>query len=118
MNIFKDFLHDIFDGYDGVENKTFIGRTMIARLDDDLRVKVSVDTWNVHEMYELVLVKIINRVGGEVDRHGFAFKNYFGNRICHTFFNETYEWEHQKPIGKQIENLASDVRQYIDMFKV
>ena len=117
MNIFEDLLSEIFDGYDSIKNEEFMGRSMIAKLDDELRVKVSVSTLNIHEMYELVLVKIINRVDGEVDRHGFAFRNYFDNRICCMFSSNKYVWEYGKPSRKQIKNLATDIRNYIDIFR-
>ena len=73
MTIFEKELKNMFDSNDLIKEKAYSGKSLIGRLDEDLRVKMSFVRTGVADVYSALRVKIINRAEGEVDSELFKF---------------------------------------------
>ena len=80
MTLFEKELKGMFGSSDLIKEKVYSGKTMIGRLDDDLRVKASFVTTGVADVYSALRVKIINRTEGEVDSQIFKFSDIIGTQ--------------------------------------
>ena len=80
MTLFEKELKGMFGSSDLIKEKIYSGKTMIGRLDDDLRVKASFVTTGVADVYSALRVKIINRTEGEVDSQVFKFSDIIGTQ--------------------------------------
>ncbi len=68
----------MFQGKPLLQDAKFTGRTMLAKLDDDLRVKLQFITTHISGQYNAILATVINRIDGEVDRQTFKFSDIIG----------------------------------------
>ena len=80
MTLFEKELKGMFGSSDLIKEKVYSGKTMIGRIDDDLRVKASFVTTGVADIYSALRVKIINRTEGEVDSQIFKFSDIIGTQ--------------------------------------
>ena len=67
MTIFEKELRNMFGSSEQFKERAYSGKSMVAKLDDDLRVKMSFVTLGVSSEYPALRVKVINRTEGEVD---------------------------------------------------
>ncbi len=56
----------------------FVGKTMLAKLDDDLRIKLQFIASHISGQYDTVQMTIINRTDGVVDKQNFKFSDTIG----------------------------------------
>ena len=78
MEFFEQQMHIMFDDSAFRKGARFIGKTMIAKIDDDLRVKAQFVSTNVAKRYDAIRVRIINRTEGEVDTETILFADIIG----------------------------------------
>lgn len=101
-----------------LQNPTFIGKTMMAKLDDDLRVKISFVTCGTHEKYEALQVRIINRTDGEVDSQRFKFRDLLsrGRTLAIEDNGSGPTWGLQKPVQSDYTKIIAALHNYIAMY--
>lgn len=80
MTIFEKELRNMFGSSEQFKERAYSGKSMVAKLDDDLRVKMSFVTLGVSSEYPALRVKVINRTEGEVDSELFVFADIIGNQ--------------------------------------
>ena len=61
MTLFEKELRNMFDSSEIIKAKTYSGKSMLGKIDDDLRVKACFVTAGVADVYSALRVKIINR---------------------------------------------------------
>ncbi len=78
MNFYEQEMRQMFQGKPLLQDAKFTGRTMLAKLDDDLRVKLQFIATHISGQYNAILATVINRIDGEVDRQTFKFSDIIG----------------------------------------
>lgn len=78
MNYYEQEMRKLFQGRKLFQNPQFTGKTMLARLDDDLRVKIQFINTSITNQYDAVLAVVINRTDGVVDKQTFKFSDILG----------------------------------------
>lgn len=98
MNFFEKEMRQMFDDNDIFHDAKFVGKTMLAKLDDDLRIKLQFIASRISGQYDTVQMTIINRTEGVVDKQNFKFSDIIGK--CIRTGREPldyYMWEYNKP---------------------
>ena len=72
MNFFEKEMRQMFEGDDILQDAKFVGKTMLAKLDDDLRIKLQFIASHISAQYDTVQMTIINRTDGVVDKQNFS----------------------------------------------
>lgn len=70
----------MFAGSDLIHDARFCGRTMLGKLDDELRVKLQLISTYIANQYDAVQATIINRTEGAVDKQTFKFVDIIGKQ--------------------------------------
>ena len=98
MNFFERQMRDMFEDTDMLRDMKFCGKTMLAKLDDDLRLKLRFVSFHGNR-YSGIEASIINRTDGVVDTQTFRFGDIIGMRkdYCGNI-EHPYIWDYQ---GKQ-----------------
>jgi hypothetical protein len=125
MTLFEKELRNMFDSSDLIKEKAYAGKSMIARLDEDLRVKISFVTTGVADVYSALRVKIINRTEGDVDSELFKFADIIGTqRTAYNNKVDPHIWhidgkdEWYLPISQNERDLIADtVLDYVEMYQ-
>ncbi len=77
-NFYENELKKMIRGIPFIQSYTFVGRTILGRLDEDLRVKISLVTTGIADHYNALQIHIINRTGGNVDTQIVKFRELLG----------------------------------------
>lgn len=80
MNFFEKEMRMMFEHNDTIHDPTFVGRTMVGKLDEDLRVKLQFVSTFIAKHYDAIQVSIINRKDGVVDKETLKFGDIVGMR--------------------------------------
>lgn len=78
MTYFEKELRTMFGDADAIQDPHFVGRAMLGKLDDDLRVKIEFISTHISDHYDALRLHIINRTGGTVDAQTFKFADLIG----------------------------------------
>lgn len=78
MNFFEKEMRQMFGDSDILHDAKFVVKTMLAKLDDDLRVKLQFTASHVSGQFDTVQMSIINRTDGVVDKQNFKFSDIIG----------------------------------------
>ena len=78
MNFFEGEMRQMFGGTDIIKDAKFTGRTMLGKLDDELRVKLEFVYTHTFEKYDAIAATIINRKDGLIDKQTFRFADIIG----------------------------------------
>ena len=78
MNFFEKEMRQMFEDDDIFQDAQFVGKTMQAKLDDDLRIKLQFIASHISGQYDTVQMTIINRTDGMVDKQNFKFSDIIG----------------------------------------
>ena len=81
MNFFEKEMRQMFDDEDMFQDAKFVGKTMLAKLDDDLRIKLQFVSSHISGQYDTVQMTIINRTEGVVDKQNFKFSDIIGQYL-------------------------------------
>ena len=81
MNFFEKEMRQMFDDEDIFQDAKFVGKTMLAKLDDDLRIKLQFVSSHISGQYDTVQMTIINRTEGVVDKQNFKFSDIIGQYL-------------------------------------
>ena len=78
MNFFEKELRGMFQRRKLLKDSVFCGKAMLAKLDEELRIRLEFVISNTIDKYTGIEAKIINRTGGMVDRNVFRFADIIG----------------------------------------
>lgn len=78
MNFYEQEMRQMFGDTDMIRDAKFAGRTMLGKLDDDLRVKLEFVYTHTYEKYDSITATLINRTDGVVDKQTFRFGDIIG----------------------------------------
>ena len=78
MNFFEKEMRQMFEDNDLFQDAKFLGKTMLAKLDDDLRIKLQFIASHISNEFDTVQLSIINRTDGVVDKQDFKFCDIIG----------------------------------------
>ena len=126
MNFFEKEMRQMFDDNDIFHDAKFVGKTMLAKLDEDLRIKLQFIASHISGQYDTVQMTIINRTDGMVDKQNFKFSDIIGKCIrpgrepldYHMWeYNNKPEW--YTPISLTDKaRIADTVMDYAEMYTV
>ena len=125
MNFFEREMRMMFSGNDIIHDAKFCGKTMLGKIDDDLRIKLEFISTFIASQYDAVRATIINRSEGVVDKQVFKFADIIGqyqrpgreSLDPHMWeYNNKPEW--YTPITQsQKATIADTVLGYIEMYQ-
>ena len=78
MNFYEKEMRQMFGDSDIIHDAKFVGRTMLGKLNDDLRVKLEFIATHISGQFNAVKASIINRTEGVVDQQVFKFADIIG----------------------------------------
>ena len=81
MNFYEKEMRNFFGNSELLQDAHFCGRTCLARLDEDLRVKLQLTTTGIIDQYDAIKLSIINRTDGVVDQQLFRLSDIIGKQL-------------------------------------
>ena len=125
MNFFEKEMRQMFEDNDLLQEAKFLGKTMLAKLDDDLRIKLQFTASHISDEFDTVQLSIINRTEGVVDKQDIKFSDIIGqyNHPVRTpmdyhmwEYNNKPEW--YTPISLEDKaRIADTVLDYVAMYQ-
>ena len=79
-NFFDEELRKLFGNGEVIEAPVFLGGVCAGTLDSDLRVRAEFVATAEKDEYDALLVRVVNRGGGEVDRLTLRFTDVWGKK--------------------------------------
>ena len=122
MDFYEAEMRRLFDGNRVIREAKFIGKTMLGKLDDELRVKLQFLATFVHGHYDAIQAIIINRTDGEVDRQLFRFSDMIGKQSYGGGEISPYIWDDGKPewyvpvSDTDMKTIADTILDYVGMY--
>ncbi len=126
MNVYEKALRDLFGKSEELKDIKYTGRTCLARLDKDLRVKLQFVTTGTAGNYTAICASIINRTDGVVDKQTFRFRDMvparsgsqaFGLRYPYIWeYNGNPEWYGQPLSTKEKQLVRDSILDYVEMY--
>ena len=126
MNVYEKALRDLFGKSEELKDIKYTGRTCLARLDKDLRVKLQFVTTGTAGNYTAICASIINRTDGVVDKQTFRFRDMVPARLGSQAFGLQYPyiWEYNgnpewygQPLSTKEKQLVRDfILEYVEMY--
>ena len=126
MNVYEKALRDLFGKSEELKDIKFTGRTCLARLDKDLRVKLQFVTTGTAGNYTAICASIINRTDGVVDKQTFRFRDMvparsgsqaFGLQYPYIWeYNGNPEWYGQPLSTKEKQLVRDSILDYVEMY--
>lgn len=81
MNFFEKEMRSFFGNQKLLQNARFSGKTCLARLDEELRIKLQLISTGVSNHYNAIRLSVINRTDGMVDQQTFYFADIIGKQL-------------------------------------
>lgn len=78
MNFYEQQMRQMFGNTDIIKEPKFTGKTMLGKLDDELRVKLQFISTFIGGQYNAVRATLINRTDGAIDKETFKFSDIIG----------------------------------------
>lgn len=126
MNVYEKALRDLFGKSEELKDIKYTGRTCLARLDKDLRVKLQFVTTGTAGNYTAICASIINRTDGVVDKQTFRFRDMvparsgsqaFGLQYPYIWeYNGNPEWYGQPLSTKENQLVRDSILDYVEMY--
>ena len=126
MNVYEKALRDLFGKSEELKDIKYTGRTCLARLDKNLRVKLQFVTTGTAGNYTAICASIINRTDGVVDKHTFRFRDMvparsgsqaFGLQYPYIWeYNGNPEWYGQPLSTKEKQLVRDSILDYVEMY--
>ncbi|MGN0171780.1 MAG: hypothetical protein ACI39E_03230 [Acutalibacteraceae bacterium] len=125
MNFYEKEMRTMFGDTDIIHDAKFCGKTMLGKLDDELRVKLQLISTFISGQYNAVQATIINRTDGVVDKQTFKFADIIGKQKRNNPDEiEPHIWEYNgKPewyipvTAAQKAQIADTVLGYVEIFQ-
>ena len=125
MNFFEKELRNLFGSSPMLRSAHYCGRTCLAKLDEELRVKLQFTTTGYADHYDAIKLAVINRTDGVVDQQLFRFSDIIGQQTVkgrdpinpHIWdYNGRLEW--YRPISQeQRSQIANTILDYVGMYQ-
>lgn len=125
MNFFEGELRKMFGDSVIIHDPKIVGRTLLGKLDDELRVKLQFISTGISKHYDAIQVSIINRTCGLVDRETMLFGDIIGQKNSYGTPNvNPYMWEESSSkvywytpvsISEKVQ-IADTVLDYVGMY--
>ncbi len=124
MNFYEQELRKLFGGSDVIHDAKYCGKTLLGKIDDELRVKLQFVTTGIQSQYSALRLRIINRTDGEADSQLFRFSDILGENpafkgmgiyIWDDYGNADWYGDHPSPAACQ--KIADTVNDYISMYQ-
>ena len=126
MNVYEKALRDLFGKSEELKDIKYTGRTCLARLDKDLRVKLQFVTTGTAGNYTAICASIINRTDGVVDKQTFRSRDMvparsgsqaFGLQYPYIWeYNGNPEWYGQPLSTKEKQLVRDSILDYVEMY--
>ena len=98
MNFYEKEMRSLFANNSMITDAKFCGKTMLGRLDDELKVKLQFVSTKFADQYDAIRATVINRSEGEVDKETFRFSDIIGKQRNSAGEVEPHMWEYgEKP---------------------
>lgn len=125
MNFFEKELRNLFGSSPMLRDAHYCGRTCLAKLDEDLRIKLQFTTTGYADHYDAIKLAVINRTDGVVDQQLFRFSDIIGQQAVKGRdpinpyiwdYNGRLEW--YRPISQeQRSQIANTILDYVGMYQ-
>lgn len=124
MNFYEKEMRTMFGDTDVIHDAKFCGRTMLGKLDDELRVKLQLISTFISGQYNAVQAAVINRTDGTVDKQTFKLADIIGKQKRNNLDEiEPHIWEYNGnpewyiPVtASQKAQIADTVLGYVEMY--
>ncbi len=123
MNLFERELYKIF-GDETLKDTVIQGKSLIGKIDNDLRVKIKWRTMGVSDNYPALQASIINRKEGEVDTKIFELQDIIGKKkmrgldiVPHIWCNHEPEWYGYTPTDADRQRIWETISEYINLWR-
>lgn len=123
-NIFERELYKIF-GDDTLAGTVIQGKSLIGKIDNDLRAKISWWDRSVKDSYDNLRVEIINRKEGKVDTKAFDLTDILGTKKVrsdltvhpHIWSYREAEWYGYTPTDEDRQRIWEVISEYINIWR-
>lgn len=116
MNLYEQELQKMIYGNPFIKSYTLAGRAVLGKLDDDLRVKISLVTTGVAEHYDALKIRIINRTEGDVDAQIVKFKELLGKGLAIDNYGDGPTWGLRQPTQSDYIKLSQFLYCYLSFY--
>ena len=121
MNFFEHEMRAMFGDSELLTADTvFTGKTLIGKLDEDIRVKLQFVSTYIHNQYDAITLSIINRKDGLVDKQTFKFEDMIGLKVGgspHIWENDNKaSWYGFRPTEREYEKIIDTISCYMAMY--
>lgn len=99
-----------------IQSYTLAGRAVLGKLDDDLRVKISLVTTGIAEHYDALKIRIINRTEGDVDTQIVRFKELLGKGLAIDNYGDGPTWGLRQPTQSDYTKLNQFLYSYLSFY--
>ena len=115
----------MFEGNTTLSEQKYNDKTMLAKLGDDLRVKIQMSRDRVADHHNGLSVSVINRTEGTVDQNNFTFSSVLGTfndpvgnitDIQLWDYRGNVSWYGYTPTDAQLKSVADAVTDYVSMY--
>ena len=125
MNFFEKELRDLFGSSPTLRDAHYCGRTCLAKLDQDLRVKLQFTSTGYADHYNAIKLAIINRTDGVVDQQLFRFADIIDQQhspgmmsVTPQIWDDNGKPEWYRPISQeQRSQIANTILDYVGMYQ-
>lgn len=125
MNFFEKELRDLFGSSTTLRDAHYCGRTCLAKLDEDLRVKLQFTTTGYADHYDAIKLAVINRTDGVVDQQLFRFSDIIDQQhspgmmsVTPQIWDDNGKPEWYRPISQeQRSQIANTTLDYVGMYQ-
>lgn len=125
MNFFEKELRDLFGSSPMLRDTHYCGRTCLAKLDEDLRVKLQFTTTGYADHYDAIKLAVINRTDGVVDQQLFRFSDIIDQQhspgmmsVTPQIWDDNGKPEWYRPISQeQRSQIANTILDYVGMYQ-
>ena len=125
MNFFEGELRLMFGNNCIIDEPKIVGRTLLGKIDDDLRVKLQFVSTGISKHYDAIQVSVINRTEGLVDRETMLFGDIIGQKATPCDKVNPYMWEESShtaywytPVSvSEKAKIADAVLDYVGMYQ-
>ena len=125
MNFFEKELRDLFGSSTTLRDAHYCGRTCLAKLDEDLRVKLQFTTTGYADHSDAIKLAVINRTDGVVDQQLFRFSDIIDQQhspgmmsVTPQIWDDNGKPEWYRPISQeQRSQIANTILDYVGMYQ-
>ena len=125
MNFFEKELWNLFGNSSMLRDAHYCGRTCLAKLDENLRVKLQFTTTGYADHYDAIKLAVINRTDGVVDQQLFRFSDIIDQQhspgmmsVTPQIWDDNGKPEWYRPISQeQRSQIANTILDYVGMYQ-